>query len=81
MEKKQAEAEAVEKAKAVQRAAGKMSGMTGRDMFEFGGELYEDEEEAGDDDWDIARLLARYVSPHGKRHRGYAAVAWAGADI
>ncbi|KAK1926226.1 hypothetical protein DB88DRAFT_481159 [Papiliotrema laurentii] len=60
LEKKQAEAEAVEKAKAVQRAAGKMSGMTGRDMFEFGGELYEDEEEAGDDDWDIARLLARY---------------------
>jgi hypothetical protein len=43
-----------------------VSGVTG-----VSGELYEDEEEAGDDDWDIARLLARYVSPHGKRHRGY----------
>ena len=51
----------MEKAKAVQRAAGKLTGMTGRDMFMFGGELYEDEEE-GDDDWDISRMLARYVS-------------------
>lgn len=62
MEKKAAEAEALEKAKAAQRAAGKMAGMTGKDMFEFGGELYEDDDEAGDDDWDISRLLARYVS-------------------
>ena len=61
MEKKQAEQEAMEKAKATQRAAGKMTGMTGKDMFEFGGELYEDDEE-GEDDWDISRLLARYVS-------------------
>jgi len=61
VEKKQAEAEALEKAKVQQRAAGKMTGMTGKDMFEFGGELYEDEEEVGDD-WDISRLLARYVS-------------------
>lgn len=59
-EKKAAEAEAMEKAKAAQRAAGRTTGMTGKDMFEFGGELYEDEEEGGEDDWDIARLLARY---------------------
>ncbi|WWC66888.1 uncharacterized protein I206_100795 [Kwoniella pini CBS 10737] len=59
IEKKQAEQEALEKAKATQRAAGKMTGMTGKDMFEFGGELYEDEEE-GEDDWDISRMLARY---------------------
>ncbi|ORY34338.1 putative cytoplasm protein [Naematelia encephala] len=59
LEKKQAEAEAAEKAKAVQRAAGKLTGLSGRDMFQFGGELFEDEEADGDD-WDISRLLARY---------------------
>jgi hypothetical protein len=62
VEKKQAEAEAMEKAKASQRAMGKMTGMTGKDMFDFGGELYDDDEEEGDDDWDISRMLARYVS-------------------
>ncbi len=60
-EKKQAEQEAMEKAKATQRAAGKLTGMSGKDLFEFGGELYEDEEDGGDEDWDISRLLARYV--------------------
>lgn len=62
LEKKAAEAEAMEKAKASQRAMGKMTGMTGKDMFDFGGELYEDEEEEGGEDWDISRMLARYVS-------------------
>lgn len=63
VEKKAAEAEAMEKAKASQRAAGKMTGMTGKDMFDFGGVVYEDDEdEAGEDDWDISRMLARYVS-------------------
>lgn len=42
-----------------------MTGMTGKDMFEFGGELYEDDEEGYDEDWDISRMLARYVSGHG----------------
>ncbi|ODN76071.1 hypothetical protein L202_06012 [Cryptococcus amylolentus CBS 6039] len=62
IEKKKAEGEALEKAKAAQRAAGKMAGMTGKDMFDFGGELYADFEEAdeGEDDWDISRMLARY---------------------
>ncbi|WVF66222.1 hypothetical protein IAT40_000962 [Kwoniella sp. CBS 6097] len=58
-EKKAAEQDAIEKAKATQRAAGKMTGMTGKDMFEFGGELYEDDD-AGEEDWDISRMLARY---------------------
>jgi hypothetical protein len=63
VEKKQAEQEALEKAKAVQRAAGKMAGMTGRDMFQFGGELFEDGDDGDDEeDWDISRMLARYVS-------------------
>lgn len=59
IEKKHAEQEALEKAKAQQRAAGKMTGMTGKDMFEFGGELYANDDE-GEEDWDISRLLARY---------------------
>ncbi|KAK8845436.1 hypothetical protein IAR55_006149 [Kwoniella newhampshirensis] len=60
VEKKQAELEAMEKAKIAQRAAGKMTGMTGKDMFDFGGELYADEEEGDDEDWDISRMLATY---------------------
>ena len=36
-DKKSAEAEAREKAKATQRAAGRVNGMSGRHMFEFGG--------------------------------------------
>lgn len=59
--KKEAEAEAMEKAKVAQRAAGKMTGMTGKDLFEFGGEIFEDDEEV-EEDWDISRMLARYVS-------------------
>ena len=41
-----------------------MTGMTGKDMFEFGGELYADDEDAdgAEDDWDISRMLAQYVS-------------------
>ena len=63
MEKKAAEQEALEKAKAAQRAAGKMAGMTGKDMFDFGGDLYNEAEEAEvDEEWDISRMLARYVS-------------------
>ena len=38
-----------------------MTGMTGKDMFEFGGELYADADGA-EDDWDISRMLAQYVS-------------------
>lgn len=44
LDKKQAEEDAREKAKAAQRAVGKMTGMSGRDMFDFGGDfLYESE--------------------------------------
>jgi hypothetical protein len=63
LEKKAAEADAMEKVKAAQRALGKMAGMTGKDMFDFGGELYADEEGAEvDEEWDISRMLALYVS-------------------
>ncbi|RSH90679.1 hypothetical protein EHS25_001284 [Saitozyma podzolica] len=70
IEKKAAEQEALEKAKASARAAGKMTGMTGKDMFEFGGELYEDDEEGYDEDWDISRMLARYREDE-SRPEGY----------
>jgi hypothetical protein len=36
-DKKAAEADAAQKAKATQRAAGRVNGMSGRHMFEFGG--------------------------------------------
>lgn len=60
--KKEAEEEAMTKAKQQQRAAGKLTGMTGKDLFDFGGEMFEDEEEEVEEEWDISRLLARYVS-------------------
>jgi hypothetical protein len=61
LEKKAAEQEALEKAKNAQRAAGKLTGLSGRALFEVGGELYEDDDE-GEEDWDISRMLATYVS-------------------
>ncbi|KAK4688017.1 hypothetical protein P7C73_g2092, partial [Tremellales sp. Uapishka_1] len=60
VEKKKAEQDALEKAKASQRAAGKMTGMSGKEMFDFGGELYNDDDDEQEDDWDISRMLARY---------------------
>lgn len=62
LEKKAAEQEALEKAKNAQRAAGKLTGLSGRALFEVGGELYEEDDD-GEDDWDISKLLASYVRP------------------
>lgn len=63
LDKKAAEQEALEKARNAQRAAGKLTGLSGRALFEVGGELYGDDEEEGDEeDWDISRMLATYVS-------------------
>jgi hypothetical protein len=61
LEKKAAEQEAMEKAKTAQRAAGKLTGLSGRALFEVGGDLYDDDDE-GEEDWDISRMLATYVS-------------------
>jgi hypothetical protein len=63
LEKKAAEQEAMEKAKTAQRAAGKLTGLSGRALFEVGGDLYDDDDE-GEEDWDISRMLATYVSYH-----------------
>lgn len=70
IEKKEAESQAMEKAKATARAAGKLTGMTGKDMFEFGGELYaEAEEDAAEEEWDISRMLARYAEEEAEREK------------
>ncbi|KAL0067703.1 Translation machinery-associated protein 46 [Marasmius tenuissimus] len=55
MDKKQAEEEALRKAKDVQNAAGKNSGMSGRDLFQYNPEWFEDEDDDGEDEWDLAK--------------------------
>ena len=54
MDKKQAEEEAMRKAKETQSAAGKSSGMSGRDLFQYNPEWFEDEEEE-EEEWDLAK--------------------------
>ncbi|ESK82551.1 translation machinery-associated protein 46 [Moniliophthora roreri MCA 2997] len=55
MDKKQAEEEALHKAKEVQNAAGKNTGMSGRDLFQYNPEWFEDSDDDGEDDWDLAK--------------------------
>ncbi|THH26665.1 hypothetical protein EUX98_g7521 [Antrodiella citrinella] len=54
LDKKTAEDQAMNKAKEAQAAAGKNTGMSGRDLFTFNPEWFEDEEE-DEDDWDITK--------------------------
>ncbi|KLO15233.1 hypothetical protein SCHPADRAFT_270690 [Schizopora paradoxa] len=53
LDKKSAEEEAAKKAKTVQAAAGKSSGMSGRDLFTYNPEWFAEEDDDDDDDWDI----------------------------
>ncbi|KAI0733534.1 hypothetical protein C8Q72DRAFT_772363 [Fomitopsis betulina] len=55
MDKKQAEEEAMHRAKETQAAAGKNSGMSGRDLFTYNPEWFEEEEEEEEDDWDLSK--------------------------
>lgn len=56
LNKKEAEAEALKKAKEAQNSAGKSSGMSGRDLFQYNPEWFEDEDEGdASDDWDLAK--------------------------
>ncbi|KAI0359776.1 hypothetical protein OH77DRAFT_1446355 [Trametes cingulata] len=55
MDKKLAEEEALRKAKDERHAAGKNSGMSGRDLFTYNPEWFEDEEEGEEEDWDLAK--------------------------
>ncbi|KAF9466473.1 hypothetical protein BDZ94DRAFT_1250992 [Collybia nuda] len=56
MDKKEAEQEAMRKAKDLQSTAGKGSGMSGRDLFQYNPEWFEDEDD-GDatDEWDLEK--------------------------
>ncbi|KAF8072055.1 hypothetical protein FPV67DRAFT_916577 [Lyophyllum atratum] len=53
MDKKEAEQEAMRKTKDAQNAAGKNVGMSGRDLFQYNPEWFQDEDEEGEDDWDL----------------------------
>ncbi|KII85224.1 hypothetical protein PLICRDRAFT_45404 [Plicaturopsis crispa FD-325 SS-3] len=56
MDKKQAEQQAMEKAKQTQNAAGKNVGMSGRDLFQYNPEWFEDEDDGdASDDWDLEK--------------------------
>lgn len=55
MDKKLAEEEALKKAKESQHAAGKTTGMSGRDLFQYNPEWFEDEDDEGSEDWDLDR--------------------------
>ncbi|KAK2460851.1 hypothetical protein APHAL10511_007321 [Amanita phalloides] len=57
MDKKEAEMEALKKTKETQHAAGKATGMSGRDLFQYNPEWFADEDGDGDnsDDWDLAQ--------------------------
>ncbi|PPQ96930.1 hypothetical protein CVT26_005934, partial [Gymnopilus dilepis] len=60
MDKKQAEEEALRKAKDLQNAAGKSSGMSGRDLFQYNPEWFQDEDEGDEsDDWDLEQYRRR----------------------
>jgi len=54
MDKKEAEEEVVKKAKEATHAAGKNTGMSGRDLFTFNPEWFEDSEEE-EADWDLEK--------------------------
>jgi DRG Family Regulatory Proteins, Tma46 len=54
MSKKEAEADAVRKTKDAQAAAGKNSGMSGRDLFQYNPEWFQDLDEE-EDDWDLSK--------------------------
>ncbi|RDX57184.1 hypothetical protein OH76DRAFT_1368069 [Lentinus brumalis] len=55
MDKKLAEEEAMKRAKDDKHAAGKNSGMSGRDLFTYNPEWFEDDDEPEDDEWDLAK--------------------------
>ncbi|KAI0248898.1 hypothetical protein BJV78DRAFT_1232349 [Lactifluus subvellereus] len=54
MDKKEAEADALRKAKDTQAAAGKNSGMSGRDLFQYNPEWFQDSDEE-EEDWDLSK--------------------------
>jgi hypothetical protein len=54
MNKKEAEADVLRKAKDAQAAAGKSSGMSGRDLFQYNPEWFQDVDD-DEEDWDLSK--------------------------
>jgi hypothetical protein len=54
MSKKEAEADVLRKAKDAQAAAGKSSGMSGRDLFQYNPEWFQDADDE-EEDWDLSK--------------------------
>ncbi len=54
MNKKEAEADAMRKAKDAQASAGKSSGMSGRDLFQYNPEWFQDSDEE-EEEWDLTK--------------------------
>ena len=63
LSKKEAESQALQSAKSATFAAGKLVGMSGRDLFTFNPDLGGDSDDEGDEeeeeDWDMALLRVR----------------------
>lgn len=56
MNKKEAEIDALRKTKDAQAAAGKNSGMSGRDLFQYNPEWFQDSDEEGEgEEWDLSK--------------------------
>ncbi|EJD45965.1 hypothetical protein AURDEDRAFT_113875 [Auricularia subglabra TFB-10046 SS5] len=60
MDKKQAEQDALRKAKDAQHAAGKVSGMSGRDLFSYNPEWFAESDDEGEEDFDLAQYHQHY---------------------
>jgi len=59
LSKKEVETEALQKVKAQQAAAGKSNGLSGRDLFQYNPEWFADDDDGGEDDWDLQKYRAR----------------------
>ncbi|BGP14285.1 hypothetical protein JCM10213_004249 [Rhodosporidiobolus nylandii] len=61
LNKKDAEAQALQSAKSATAAAGKTNGMSGRDLFTFNPDMLGDSDDEGDDDedWDLAAFRSK----------------------
>ena len=69
--RKEAEADALKKSKEVQAQAGKISGMSGRDLFTYNPLILDGEEEDGDDDgeWDLEEYRRQTLNEHDEAER------------
>ncbi|KAI0081006.1 hypothetical protein K474DRAFT_1657190 [Panus rudis PR-1116 ss-1] len=55
MDKKLAEEDLIKKTKETQAAAGKSSGMSGRDLFTYNPEWFQDDDDEEEEEWDLAK--------------------------